>query len=233
MTHASLGRAPIETPRHGRLRTSSPAGTVLKFLGVAVTVVLVALVTTAGIAFANLNSQVQANAVDISGGQEAPAPPPLLGAFPGGFNLLVVGTDNDPNQGDDFGERDATLNDVNILLHVSADHKNAVVVSFPRDLVIPHPECTDPTNGDVYDSMSARPSRKWTPLATVPSRFNQTEVVPVIEVSSADTITIVGISAADSAAGSLTGVAGDETALRGWTTAVFGAKASALAFFAV
>lgn len=157
MTHASLGRSPIESPRHGRLPTSSPAAAVLKFLGLAVAVVLAALVTTAGIAFANLNSQVQANSVDISGGGDVPAPPPLLGAFPGGFNLLVVGTDNDPNQGDDFGERDATLNDVNILLHVSADHRNAVVVSFPRDLVIPHPECTDPTNGDVYDAMSAQP----------------------------------------------------------------------------
>jgi LCP family protein required for cell wall assembly len=112
----------------------------------------------AAYAITNIASQVSANAVDISGGGDTPVPPPVLGAFEGGFNLLVVGTDNDPNQSvDAFGERDATLNDVNILLHVSADHKNAVVVSFPRDLVIPHPQCTDPETGDVYDAMSAQP----------------------------------------------------------------------------
>ena len=39
------------------------------------------------------------------------------------------------------------LNDVNILLHVSEDQTNAVAVSFPRDLVVPIPDCVD-ENGD-------------------------------------------------------------------------------------
>jgi LCP family protein required for cell wall assembly len=131
-------------------------GAIAKGLAIVLAVVLVSIGGVAAYAINNLAQQVSDNAVDISGG-DAPPPPPVLGAFEGGFNLLVVGTDNDPNQGDTFGERDATLNDVNILLHVSADHKNAVVVSFPRDLVIPHPECTDPETGDVYEAMSAMP----------------------------------------------------------------------------
>jgi LCP family protein required for cell wall assembly len=143
--------------RHGRQSTPSPVGAVLKALAVVLAVVLVSAGSVAAYAINNLAQQVSDNSVDISGGKDAPPAPPLLGAFEGGFNLLVVGTDNDPNQGVEFGERDATLNDVNILLHVSADHKNAVVVSFPRDLVIEHPECTDPETGDVYDAMSAQP----------------------------------------------------------------------------
>ncbi len=150
-------RQPSGPIRHGRLRTSTPAGIILKSLAVVAAVAVVSVGAVTAYAVNNLAEQVTANSVDISGTEAAPAPPPVLGAFEGGFNLLVVGTDNDPNQGDAFGERDATLNDVTILLHVSADHKNAVVVSFPRDLVIPHPECTDPTTGDVYDAMSAQP----------------------------------------------------------------------------
>ncbi|GAA2225168.1 LCP family protein [Herbiconiux moechotypicola] len=142
--------------RHGRLHTPSAVGLVVKSLAVALAVVLVSVSGVAAYAITNLAQQVNENAVDISGG-EVIAAPPVLGAFEGGFNLLVIGTDNDPNQGDTYGERDATLNDVNILLHVSADHKNAVVVSFPRDLVIAHPECTDPQTGETYDAMSAQP----------------------------------------------------------------------------
>ncbi|WP_291048638.1 LCP family protein [Herbiconiux sp.] len=143
--------------RHGRLHTSGPVSAVFKTLAVVVAVALVSAGAVTAYAVNSIAQQVSANAVDISGGGDAPAAPPVLGAFEGGFNLLVVGTDNDPNQGDSFGERDATLNDVNILLHVSADHKNAVVVSFPRDLVIAHPECTDPNTGEVFDAMSAQP----------------------------------------------------------------------------
>ncbi|MGD8193768.1 LCP family protein [Herbiconiux sp. P18] len=143
--------------RHGRLRTSSPIATVLKGLAVVAAVAVVSVGTITAYAVNSVTTQFSANAVDISNGEEQPAAPPLLSAFEGGFNMLVIGTDNDPNQGDSFGERDATLNDVNILLHVSADHKNAVVVSFPRDLVIPHPECQDPETGETFDSMSAQP----------------------------------------------------------------------------
>jgi LCP family protein required for cell wall assembly len=142
--------------RHGRQKTPSAIGSVLRFLGVALAVVAISSVAVVAYAVTNITQTISNNAVDI-GGATPPPPPPFLGAFDGGFNMLIVGTDNDAAQGEDYGERDATLNDVNILLHVSANHQDAVVVSFPRDLVIPHPECTDPTTGDVYDSMSAQP----------------------------------------------------------------------------
>ncbi|MFB2585091.1 LCP family protein [Herbiconiux liukaitaii] len=143
--------------RHGRQHTSSPAAAIFKSLAVVAAIALVSVGAVTAYAVTSVAQQFSANAVDISNGEDAPPAPPLLGAFEGGFNMLVVGTDNDPNQGETFGERDATLNDVNILLHVSADHSNVVVVSFPRDLVISHPECTDPSTGEVFDAMSAQP----------------------------------------------------------------------------
>jgi LCP family protein required for cell wall assembly len=126
--------------------------------------VAVAVVATASIGALALNElthEVAANAVDISNGVPAasatPLPVPHIGAIEGGFNFLLVGTDNDAAQGESFGERDATLNDVNILLHVSADHRSGVVVSLPRDLIVAHPDCTDPSTGEEFDAMSARP----------------------------------------------------------------------------
>jgi LCP family protein required for cell wall assembly len=71
--------------------------------------------------------------------------------------VLLVGADNSPGQKSFGAGRDATLNDVNILIHVSADHSKATVISLPRDLMIPQPECTDPTTGQVYSAESGQP----------------------------------------------------------------------------
>jgi LCP family protein required for cell wall assembly len=44
-----------------------------------------------------------------------------------------------------------------MLLHVSEDHTQAVAVSFPRDLVIPIPSCTNPATGKTASAMAAQP----------------------------------------------------------------------------
>src|SRR5690606_544217 len=51
-------------------------------------------------------------------------------------------SDTREGQGDAFGDTDgAVLNDVNMLLHVAEDQQSATLVSIPRDLVVPIPEC--------------------------------------------------------------------------------------------
>ena len=40
------------------------------------------------------------------------------------------------------------LNDVTMLLHISQDHTNATVVSFPRDMYVPIPSCPNPKGGN-------------------------------------------------------------------------------------
>ena len=139
---------PIKHAERGRFGATS---TLVRFLAIAVAVVLVSGASVAAIAVTSIATQVSANSIDIGGSSGAPAEA-HVGAFVGGFNVLIVGTDNDASQGNSFGERDATLNDVNILLHVSADQKSGVVVSFPRDLIVDHPACTDPSTGTAYDA---------------------------------------------------------------------------------
>lgn len=126
----------------------------VKVVAIALAVALVSGASVAAIAVNQFATKVAANSVDISNGKK-PAKTAKAASFAGGFNVLVVGVDNSTAQGQAYGERDSTLNDVNILLHVSADHKSAVVVSIPRDLVVAQPECTNPDTGDVNSAVDA------------------------------------------------------------------------------
>jgi len=139
---------PVGIARHGRLPRSRAWKTVLGFIGSTAIVALVATASVGGIAALQLSSELKANAVDINEGTEAPIPE--IGAYEGGFNMLVVGSDA-------YYDRDSVLNDVNILIHVSADQTSAVAVSIPRDLVVPFPSCTDPETGKKSYAMSGRP----------------------------------------------------------------------------
>ena len=73
---------------------------------------------------------------------------PQIGAIEGGVNVLLVGSDSREGQDAVFGEDEGTvLNDVNMIVHIAADHKSATVVSIPRDMVVPIAECPDGGGG--------------------------------------------------------------------------------------
>jgi LCP family protein required for cell wall assembly len=59
----------------------------------------------------------------------------------------VVGSDTREGQGEEFGDVDSELADVIMLLHISKDRQDAVVVSFPRDLLVSIPECPNAEGG--------------------------------------------------------------------------------------
>ncbi|WP_241992083.1 LCP family protein [Cryobacterium lyxosi] len=142
--------------RHGRLKRSNPYATAVKLVAAALTVAVVSTSAVAAVAVWNFSKTVDDNAIDITAGDTA-APVPQLESYENGFNILMVGVDNDAVQSAAYGERHGTRNDVNILVHVSADHSNAVVVSIPRDLIVPHPTCTDGESGAEFSAMAARP----------------------------------------------------------------------------
>lgn len=72
---------------------------------------------------------------------------PEIGAYSGTVNLLLVGSDTRDGQKGHYGENPgSTLNDVNILIHISEDHTKATVISFPRDLFVSRPSCTNPAD---------------------------------------------------------------------------------------
>ncbi|MBN9151339.1 MAG: LCP family protein [Micrococcales bacterium] len=136
--------------RHGRLRTSGPAVTLLKYVSAALAVVLVSGASVVGYAVWDIASSVKPGVALIG---ETIGPPPDIGAIEGGVNLLLVGSDS--GQGDpQYGRRGETLNDVTILLHISADHTNATVVSFPRDLLVPIPSCPKEDGSGNWGSQS-------------------------------------------------------------------------------
>ncbi|WP_243698316.1 MULTISPECIES: LCP family protein [unclassified Curtobacterium] len=97
----------------------------------------------------------------MPGGRETANAAPELTAQSGEVNMLLVATDTRDGQGagfDDAANRRASTgvgnNDTNILVHISADHTNMAVVSFPRDLVLPIPACTN-DSGAVTPASSA------------------------------------------------------------------------------
>lgn len=149
--HNRPGR-PATLARHGRLRASRPWRTIAKIAVAAVAVALVSGTSIAAIATWDVAASAKKSValVDKHGNTIVPQ----VGAMDGAFNVLLAGSDSgDGNPA--YGDRGENLNDVTMLLHVSKDHKNATVVSFPRDMYVSIPSCPDPSGGS-FSSMSSQ-----------------------------------------------------------------------------
>jgi LCP family protein required for cell wall assembly len=179
--------------RHGRLKKSAIWKTVLGVVGSALIVILVAGVSVAGIAVAKLSNNVSHNTVRIIG-QKTDAPPPSIGAYPGGFNILIVGDDTRVGQdGIGAGKGDGgALNDVTILLHVSGDHTNATAVSIPRDMVVPIPSCPN-GKGGYSGAMSAQPINVTLSYGGLPCTVLTVEKLTGLPIQFAGLITFTGV----------------------------------------
>jgi LCP family protein required for cell wall assembly len=133
--------------RHGRLKAHTAWKTVAKVAASIVAVTLISGSAVAAYAAWDLASTVQPTVKLES--EKALEGVPDVGAMEGGVNLLLIGSDSRAGQGDGFGDPDeetAVLNDVTILMHISQDHTNASVVSFPRDMLVDVPACQDPND---------------------------------------------------------------------------------------
>ena len=91
----------------------------------------------------------------LPGETNVAAPPPEVGAFDGGFNMLIVGGDECVDTGGCPG-RTEKHNDFTMLLHGAADRESAVAVSFPRDLIVRIPACPREDGKGNYAAMSAQ-----------------------------------------------------------------------------
>ncbi|MCT2086609.1 LCP family protein [Microbacterium enclense] len=135
-------RAPVSGWRRGA-----------RTLAIVLTVAVVAAVAVGAFYAWSLSERLSAASVPL---RDAPAAPPALSAYDQAFSVLVVGTDEcDEQVRVAFGERctdpenDGARNDVNMLVHVSINPRRVTVVSFPRDLQIPIPECAS-ADGTVF-----------------------------------------------------------------------------------
>ncbi|SEA33327.1 LCP family protein [Leifsonia sp. 21MFCrub1.1] len=136
--------------RHGRLKQHHPLKALLKIVVAVIAVVGITGVSLAAYATVDVVASVKKSVklVDAKGKETTPG----VGAMNGAFNVLLAGSDSGGGN-TAYGDREENLNDVTMLLHVSADHQNATVVSFPRDMFVSIPSCPDPKGGS-FDAMS-------------------------------------------------------------------------------
>ena len=142
---------------HGQQSTPGATSQLLKLIGIGLAVVLVAGLGVVGYVATNWLGTINSNAVAIDGTEDLP---PDIAALEGGFDILLTGVDTcEEKYKKYFGDRctgpDAanTLNDVNLLVHVSDEPRRITAVSFPRDLGVPIPECAD-VEGNTRSSMT-------------------------------------------------------------------------------
>lgn len=135
------------TPLAGHATLSSPSSlsTGLKLLGTALGVILVSAIAVGAFVVIDLGTRATDDAVALEGAPEIA--PPALGEYPGSFDVVLAGTDEcGPLSTQHLGERcedeEGTLNDANLLVHVSEDPRRVTVISFPRDLMLGVPSCT-------------------------------------------------------------------------------------------
>ncbi|MEV6976713.1 LCP family protein [Kitasatospora sp. NPDC093806] len=126
---------------HRRARTAkrNRRRRLLKWAGGIGALALVAGCGGAYYAYQHFNNNI--TAVKVQLGDEAERPKPVGDAL----NILVIGTDSREGLGRQYGdEGSAGHADTTLLFHVAKDRSNATVLSIPRDLMVPVPECQAP-----------------------------------------------------------------------------------------
>jgi LCP family protein required for cell wall assembly len=181
--------------RHGRLKRARPWGAIARIIATVLAVAIVASGSIAAVAVGNILGGLQGPGGGIQIHSKIPLPP-TIGAYPGGFNILVVGSDTRVGQNGIGGTSDTSvLNDVTMLLHVSGDHTNATAVSFPRDMIVPIAACSH--GGGLQASMNTAlyygGSTDKTPGAGLPCAVATVEQFTGLKIQFAGLITFTGV----------------------------------------
>ena len=142
------------TPRHMK----APKGLPL-WLKIVTGVVSVALV--AGVAFAAfwfIRLQTNITKAPLSAGETRNAGDPLVDDKTDRLQILILGSDTRDGKNAEYGSTEDSTgyghSDVMMLLDISADNKRVNVLSFPRDLLVDVPQCTDRTNNQTFPARS-------------------------------------------------------------------------------
>ncbi|MFF8847751.1 LCP family protein [Streptomyces sp. NPDC015127] len=142
--------------RRGTPRRRGKRGKRRILRGIALTVSVVILGTAGAgyLYYEHLNNNIRKGERTSADSDVKKSAPNAAGQTP--LNVLLIGSDS-RNSSENLelgGSKKSVgappLADVQMLLHVSADRKNASVVSVPRDTKVDIPECTDPKTGDKH-----------------------------------------------------------------------------------
>jgi LCP family protein required for cell wall assembly len=194
---------------HGRLRHRGPVAALFRVLGIAVAVIVVAGGSIAGIAIWQVTSSIKTGVHLTDKNGNAIAPPPNVGAIEGGVNLLLVGTDTRADQAGFQDSKDlaassgAGNNDVNMVLHISADHTNATVLSIPRDLIVSIPACPR-SNGTTHPAASGAMFNYGLGYGGLNCVVLETEALTGLKIPYAAEITFDGVIGMSDAVGGVT-----------------------------
>ncbi|MFJ3379047.1 LCP family protein [Curtobacterium sp. NPDC090217] len=139
--------------RHGRLPRRRAWTTLLSIVASTLAVVLISGTSVAAIAGAQLAGAP--TSVKLSTDDQSAAKTADITAIKGGANILLIGSDTRVGQFDANEDVEGARNDVTMLIHVSQDHTQLTAVSFPRDLMVPIPACTNPETGTSYPAATS------------------------------------------------------------------------------
>jgi LCP family protein required for cell wall assembly len=142
-----------DTPRHGNQKSPAPWRKYVRWGFKGLAVGMGALLAVTGISVFQLSNTLKENNIQLIDAEGNAFEQPSIADLNGPINLLLVGSDTRQGQGKGFGNEESELADVIMLLHISADRKNAVALSFPRDLLVPIPACPNPEGGS-FSAMS-------------------------------------------------------------------------------
>ena len=142
-----------EVPRHGNQKPPAPWRKYVRWGFKGLAVGMGALLAVAGISVFQLSNTLKENNIQLVDAEGNAFAQPSVEDLNGPINVLLVGSDTRQGQGKGYGNEESELADVIMLLHISGDRKNAVALSFPRDLLVPIPACPDP-NGGSFSAMS-------------------------------------------------------------------------------
>lgn len=146
--------------RHAPDPRRSPWKRALTLVVVSLAVVAVSAAAVVGFTIWDLSRSLADETIAAPSGAAAP---PDIGAHEGAFSILLVGSDVcEPEYAHLFGERceddeEGERSDVTMLVHVSEAPRRATIISFPRDMIVPIPECPRADGEGSHSAMAGQP----------------------------------------------------------------------------
>jgi len=126
-----------------------------------ITTGVVSLALVAGVAFAAfwfIRLQSNITKAPLSAGENRDSGAAAANDKTDRLQILILGSDTRDGKNSDYGTSEDSTgyghSDVMMLLDISADNKRVNVMSFPRDLLVDVPQCTDHTNNQTFPARS-------------------------------------------------------------------------------
>ena len=158
------------------------------------------LVLSAGMVVGLTVQSLQSNLITVELTNATEKVLPGIGEIEGGFNVLIVGSDTRVGQGDQFEFVDSELNDVNLLVHVSENHDRAIVVSFPRDLLLDVPACVQ-ADGTLSEPRTMQALNTTMGIGGLPCVALTIEQLTGLDIGYAGLMTFTGVAQLSTAVG--------------------------------